>query len=201
MGDPLIMNVLVLKHNATRFSSRWINDDMIHSELNHGVGAFVRCLLFESAVGASMLGNAGLTSKSKSGKTKLQGKSPLPLFCKSWHFVVHVFQFWFCVYVEISLWICYSCSTCVYSEPEGTISSSTLSLIYPIILTLHLGLSSKWNSAAAWSFVSSLSLEREILFLGYLPCNTKVVLQLKWNFWLGVGPPVLFHWSFCIKYQ
>lgn len=182
-GDPLIMNVLVLKHDATSFSSRWINDDMIYFEFNHGVGAFVRCLLFESAVGASMLGNAGLTSKSKSAKSKLQGKSPLPLFCKNWQFVVHVFQFWFCVYVEISLWICCSCSTCVYFEPEGTISSSTLlSFVYPIILRLHLGLSSKWNSAAAWSFVSSQSLEREILFLGYLPCTLKLSFNSNGTF-------------------
>jgi UPF0716 family protein affecting phage T7 exclusion len=53
---------------------------MIYFEFNHGVGAFVRCLLFESAVGASMLGNAGLTSKSKSAKSELQGKFPPPSF-------------------------------------------------------------------------------------------------------------------------
>ena len=183
------MNVLVLKHNATSFSSRWINDDMIYFEFNHGVGAFVRCLLFESAVGASMLGNAGLTSKSNSAKSELQGKSPLPLICKSWLFVVHVFQLWFCVYVEIWLWICCSCSTCVYSEPEGTISSSILlSYIYPIFLTLHLGLFSKWNSAAAWSFVSSVSLEHEMLFLWYLFCTVKLSFNSNGTFGWKLAP-------------
>jgi len=39
-----------------------------------GLLGIIWCLLFESAVGASMLGNAGLTSKSKSAKSELQGE-------------------------------------------------------------------------------------------------------------------------------